>query len=140
MWALLSCEVRTAHFPLSLLIQSLFGRAPAGASAPAPAGAMPNACFGKGSAWGAGQEPEPFFACAGEASKTSFARLLAVGSRRLVRRSCFAKRFPERLQLLQRSCSFRGARAGAIFRGARALPNRPLMLERFPISFCFFNY
>jgi len=24
-------------------------------------------CFGKGSAWEAGQEPEPFFACAGEA-------------------------------------------------------------------------
>ena len=48
-------------------IKSLFGRAPAGASAPAPAGAVPNACFGKGSAWGAGQEPEPFFACAGEA-------------------------------------------------------------------------
>jgi len=41
------------------------------------------------------------------------------------RRSRFAKRFPEQLQLLQRSCSFRGARAGAIFRGARALPNRP---------------
>jgi hypothetical protein len=41
------------------------------------------------------------------------------------RRSCFAKRFLERLQLLQRSCSFRGVRAGAIFGGARALPNRP---------------
>ena len=36
------------------LYKSLFGRAPAGASAPAPAGAVPNACFGKGSAWGAG--------------------------------------------------------------------------------------
>jgi hypothetical protein len=45
------------------------------------------------------------------------------------RRSRFAKRFPERLQLLQRSCSFRGARAEAIFGGARALPNRPLELS-----------
>ena len=33
---------------------------------------------------------------------------------------------PEEL-LLQRSCSSRGARAGAIFRGARALPNRSLI-------------
>ena len=74
---------------------SLFARAPAGGSALAPAGAVPNAYFGKGSAWGAGQEPEPFFACAGEASKTRFARLLTVGSRRLVRMSRFAKRFPE---------------------------------------------
>ena len=86
------------------------------ALAPPPAGAVPNVCFGKGSAWGAGQEPEPFFACAGETSKTSFAWLLDVGLCRLMRRSCFTKRFPERLQLLQRSCSFRGARAGAIFR------------------------
>ena len=46
--------------------QSLFGRAPVGASAPAPAGAVPNACFEKGSAWGAGQESEPFFTYAGE--------------------------------------------------------------------------
>ena len=69
-----------------------------------------------------------FFACAGEASKTSIAWLLAVGSRRLMRMSRFAKRFPKRLQLLQRSCSFRGARARAIFRGARALPKRPLLL------------
>ena len=48
---------------------SLFDRAPAGALTPAPAGAVPNAYFGKGSAWGAGQEPELFFACAGEAQK-----------------------------------------------------------------------
>ena len=41
----------------------------AGPSASAPAEAMPNVCFGKGSAWGAGQEPELFFACAGEAKK-----------------------------------------------------------------------
>ena len=66
------------------MIKSLFGSASAGASAPAPAGAVLNVCFGKGSVWGVGQEPESFFACAGEASKTSFARLLAVGSRRLV--------------------------------------------------------
>ena len=46
---------------------SLFDRAPAGALTPAPAGAVPNAYFGKGSAWGAGQEPELFFACVGEA-------------------------------------------------------------------------
>jgi len=88
---------------IDVTVKSLFGRAPAGASAPAPAGAVSNACFGKGSAWGAGQEPEPFFTCVGEASKTSFARLLAVGSRRLVRRNRFAKRFPEQLQLLQMS-------------------------------------
>jgi len=38
--------------------------------------------------------------------------------------SRFTKRFPEWFQLLQMSCFFIGARAGAIFRGARALPNR----------------
>ena len=100
-----SSMVSASHATLTLWnghpdAKSLFGRAYAGASAPAPTGAVPNACFGKGSAWGAGQEPEPFFACAGKASKTSFARLLAVGSRRLVRRSRFAKRFSERFQLL----------------------------------------
>ena len=81
------------HNPYYSALWSLFGRAPAGASTLAPAGAVPNACFGKGSTWGAGQELEPFFACVGEASKTSFAWLLAVGSRRLVRMSRFAKRF-----------------------------------------------
>ena len=40
--------------------KSLFGRAPAGALAPAPVGAVLNACFGKGSALGAGQESESF--------------------------------------------------------------------------------
>jgi hypothetical protein len=45
------------------------------------------------------------------------------------RRSRFAKRFTKRLQLLQRSYSFRGARAGAIFGGVRALPNRPFLYQ-----------
>jgi hypothetical protein len=41
------------------------------------------------------------------------------------RLSRFAKRFPKRLRLHQKSRSTRGARAGAVFGGAGALPNRP---------------
>jgi hypothetical protein len=41
------------------------------------------------------------------------------------RLSRFAKRFPKRLRLHQKSRSTRGARAGAVFGGAEALPNRP---------------
>jgi len=41
------------------------------------------------------------------------------------RQSCFAKRFLKQLQLHQRSRSTERARAGAIFGGDRALPNRP---------------
>jgi hypothetical protein len=41
-------------------------------------------------------------------------------------RNRFAKRFPKRLRLHKESRSTRGARAGAVFRGAGALPNRPL--------------
>ena len=59
--------VKCQKTKISSTILSLFGRASAGASAPASAGAVPNACFGKGSSWEAGQEQESFFACAGEA-------------------------------------------------------------------------
>jgi hypothetical protein len=40
--------------------------------------------------------------------------------------SRFAKRFPKRLPLHQKSRSTRGARAGAVFGWAGALPNRPI--------------
>ena len=46
------------------------------------------------------------------------------------RQSCFAKRFLKQLQLHQRSRSTGGARAGAVFGGAGALPNRPLVFSR----------
>jgi len=50
----------------------LLGRAPA----PAPAGAIPNGDLHKGSSDGALEEPEPFYAVAGGATKPSFSGLL----------------------------------------------------------------
>jgi hypothetical protein len=57
----------------------LFGRA--------PAGAVSNGSLEKGSSSGALQEPEPFCAAAGEATKLSFSWLLMSGRERTQRSS-----------------------------------------------------
>jgi len=55
---------------------SHFGRPFAGASAPAPIGVVPNAYFGKDSAWEPVKSWNHFFCMRREASKMSFAWLL----------------------------------------------------------------
>jgi hypothetical protein len=102
-------------------IQDLFGRAPAPAPRAAPAGALPNGGNCTGSGCGAGAGASRGFQRGGGATFW----WLHLAPTRNPPEELFCQTFFKTTQLHQRSHSTRGARAGAVFGGAGALPNTP---------------
>jgi hypothetical protein len=104
-------------------ILGLFGRAPAPAPRAAPAGALPNGGNCTGSGCGAGAGAPRGFQRGGGATFW----WLHLAPTRNPPEELFCQTFFKTTQLHQRSHSTRGARAGAVFGGAGALPNRPFV-------------
>jgi hypothetical protein len=100
--------------------EGLFGRAPAPAPRAAPAGALPNSGNYTGSGCGAGAVAPRGFQRGGGATFW----WLHLAPTRNPLEELFCQTFFKTTQLHQRSHSTRGARAGAVFGGAGALPNR----------------
>jgi hypothetical protein len=101
--------------------KGLFGRAPAPAPRAAPAGALPNSVNCTGSRCGAGAGAPRGFQRGGGATFWWF----HLAPTRNPPEELFCQTIFKMTQLHQRSHSTRGARAGAVFEGAGALPNKP---------------